>query len=126
MQAEYSADFKKDGAYTFNVETLVDIVKLASNFLEEDAQITIELAENHKIADTKLDELLSDIYIKSKEIQRISIEGHNTKPHRIISVKLNDDIYHRLYVRVSGDRNSSTKVRSEIEEIVDGRKQWYS
>jgi len=75
MEAEYSTFLTVNGAFVFNVDALLTFVRVASSYTEGDITITVALADDHTISGTNLHQLMSDIYVKSREIESVTFDG---------------------------------------------------
>jgi hypothetical protein len=126
MAAEYLSAVYEDGAFVFTAQAIADIQKVALEYIGREPDIAVQLEGSHTIQSKNLDELISDIYVKSRNIHGVEISGHSERATRHIDVNLGGTSISPVYFRISGDRDASIKARTQIGEIIDGRKQWYS
>jgi hypothetical protein len=128
--AEYSASFREGGALQFGQDSVRDLVKAATDFTGEAAQVTIEFRGDHKIAASDLDQLLNDSYVRSLMIISIRIDSsrYRPAPRRTVDVKISSEYLTlgAISVSIDGDRDASIVTRDRIEKIVRGCWTWYS
>jgi hypothetical protein len=123
--ADYSSTFRKAGAYFFSQEAIVDLWNIGQTFLGEPPDLEVKLDGDHNISSTDPAQLFSDFYVKNKYIQEIEINGCNvrTKPNRQLSVKLSTEGWKSgVMVYIAGKKDECIKARTDIESIIDGRR----
>ena len=130
MAEKYSAQFAKRGGYVFDRATISNLHKIASAFIGDEVTITLKLAGDHTIEGNDINSILNDFYVISRRIVRLDIDGrtNNTEPPRRISISLRskEAFTPVIDVTITGDRTGSTATRTEIENIIEGRADWYS
>jgi len=125
--AGYRTSFKKNSAYLIGEDDLKRLRDIAATFVGNDPEITFELVGDHKIEDTDLSALVSDSYVASKRLLKVSIHGRNSKPSRSIHIEFDSAAYVMDFVSVdiNGDKKHSVSARTEIETVIDGLQVWY-
>lgn len=130
--SEYSSSFDLTGAYSFDEAAIVDLWNVGFAFTGEEGKtkIAIELEQDHKIESSNPTEILQDPYVKHRRIIRVNIDCTNYRadPSKRVSIELQvaPAPTAPISVRISGKRDASTAVRTEIENIIRGRRLWYS
>jgi hypothetical protein len=127
MPDTYSASFRKSGGYTFDRETIIDLFNITRRFVEKDLTVDVLLEGDHSIESTDIESVLNDLYVKNKLIEGISITGYNfdSNPQRLTQIRLGMG-WNAVSVRISGEKDQSTNARTELENVIDGRADWYS
>jgi hypothetical protein len=123
--ARYSANFLKVGAFIFDAESISDLYQIVRKFTAKEPTVRIALDSDHQIQSTNLQDVLDDLYVKNKNISQVQIDCMGPED-RSAHIKLRQDPFGQTVdVSIQGERAASIEARTEIENIVNGRKQWY-
>jgi hypothetical protein len=126
---DFSVKFIRLGGYSFDEETIFEMVRQLSSFLQTDVDVEATLKGGHTIVSKNVKGLFEDTYIRSNPIVQLVIRAYNTeaKPLRKVWVILSDAGFGQgVSVELSADRESCTITRAEVQNLIDGRRQWYS
>ncbi len=126
---DFSVKFIRLGGYSFDEETILELVRQASSFVKTDVDVEATLRGGHSIVSKNVQELFEDNYVKSNLIAQLVIRAWNTqaKPLRKVMIILLDSAFGEgISVDLSADRELCTITRAEMQNIIDGRRQWYS
>ena len=126
---DFSVKFIRFGGYSFDEETILELVRQANSFMKTDVDVEATLKGGHTIVSKNLQELLEDSYVKSNLIEQLVIRAWNTevKPLHKVWITLRDSGFGEgISVDLSADRELCTMTRAEVQNIIEGRRQWYS
>lgn len=127
--AEYSTELKKRGAFVLNL-SIRRIVAKSNKFLADDdkvkVKIEIQFDGNYKIKSTDVDEVLTDPYVESRNIKSIKIDGFTQQKQVFIDLGVTYGGAMPVSMTLTGNHDGIIATRNNIEETIDGGKQWYS
>jgi len=133
---DFSVTFIRLGGYSFDEATIIGLVGQAIEFLKIDLdaektffQVEATFIGGDIITSKKVEEILQDSYVKSKPIVQLAIRSMNTeaKPLRRVTIVLRDSQFGEgVNVNLTADRASCTLAGQEMQNIIDGCRQWYS
>jgi hypothetical protein len=128
--AGYSVKFIRWGGYSFDEATIHGLADEAAKFAEMAVDTEISLEDGHTITGSNVSELIGDSFLKSFAIKQVMIRAFNyAKPdsRRSIMIILRDRLlFEGVLVDMTADRQSCTVTRTELENIIDGKRQWYA
>ncbi|MGY4506608.1 hypothetical protein [Bradyrhizobium sp. USDA 3650] len=128
--AKYSASFFDGGALQFDENSIRDLVSAGRNYLETAPTITLEFDGDHNLQSDDLENILSDPYIRSRNIISVQINGsrYRPEPARSFQVKISSEYATLGSVRLSieGDRDASIVTRNQVETTIRGCWTWYA
>jgi hypothetical protein len=128
--SDFSSKFIRRGGYSFDEGTVIDMVRQSSQFAQMDVEIEASLADGQTITSTNIQELLEDPYVRGNVIDQLVIRAWNTKAapllRHVMIILRNNAAGEGVLVLLRADRNSCTLTRAELQNLIDGRRQWYS
>lgn len=127
--ANYATSFDKAGGFSFSEQSIKDLWKEAREFTTGHVSISVELEGGHSVTLNEISELFDDAFIRSNYITLMTISGsrYDLNPTKRISIALrNQPLIGAVGFSISGERRECAAKRTEIENILNGRKLWYS
>ncbi len=123
--ASYSSLIKKSRCYLFDKEAILECWNAAQQFLGKRPDLSIMLTDNSSIQGANPQEILDDIYLKSKLINDVKIEGAqtDTNPTKALTLAITSKA---VELRVSGTKDDCVRVRAALEDLIDGQVQSFS
>lgn len=131
-KTDYKTYIEKYDAYSFDAATIKDLWSLLKTFSKNEARLTIKitLEENNIVEASDPDVLFQDPYVKYKYIKSIEISTSNYDGGSFslasIGLRENSGWTMPIDITISGERDLSTTLRSNIEDIINGRRLWYA
>jgi hypothetical protein len=122
--ATYATSFTKRGGYSFDERAIADLWNQAKSFVGDDANITVKLEGDHEIRLKEVNELFEDAFLRHNFIEQLSIYGSDFRAEPVKNISISLGYY--VWVSISGDRQECAVKRTEIENILGGRRIWYS
>lgn len=129
MVSNFSSKFIRRGGYSFDEATIGTLVQRSSQFAGMDVDVEVTFEDGQSIATSNFQDLLEDSYVKGSVIKQLVIRAWNmTKAPELahVMIILNTIGSEGVSVVLKADRQSSTITRSEIQNLIDARRQWYS
>lgn len=129
MVSNFSSKFVRRGGYSFDEATIVEMVRRSSQFADMDVDVEITFEDGQQITTSKVEDLFDDSYVKGSIIKQLVMRAWNTKQTpalKHVMVILRNEFSEAISVVLTADRQSSTTTRVELQNLIDGRRQWYS
>ena len=127
--AEYATGFDKAGGYSFDDDAITDLWEQAKAFVGDEAGVEIKLEGAQRIRVKDVKEIFEDVFVKRAFIEQISISGSifGATPRKAISINIRREAFaDGVSFSISGDRHECTTRRTEIENIINASRLWYS
>lgn len=122
----YSTSFRKRGGFIFDVDSVVHLCRIVRDYCGVAPTLRINLEGDHTIEDTDESILESDSYVRSNRIISLRIETPLGTPGRYAQVELSRSSLSAVEVRIIGEQTAAIALRSQLENFLQGRRQWYS
>lgn len=129
--ATYETSLDYTGGNRFNKDALLAICNSVQKFVAADnsenmdVNLTLQFADNHIIKGPDFEQLLDDQFAMSKALQQFEVAGLNYKTKRRMSVEIGHPYAAPIRIRIAGDRDTCILARGEIENIIEGTREWY-
>jgi hypothetical protein len=126
--AGYATSFSRKGAYSFDETAIRDLWARAKDFAGKDTTIAVSLEGNHNVSVDDINAFFEDAFIRHNYMRSLAITGsdYTKKPSRRISIGLNTDGDPAVSVSIAGDRQQCSLARTEVENILQAKRIWYS
>lgn len=125
----YKTTLELGGAYRFDATVLEDIFAEAAGFLESDVTVSLNFSDAQRLESDDISEILEDQLLRMQVITGISLSGSNYKEvpvRRFRFVARGKDVLSTIEADVEGNREDSTALRNELEDLIRAKRLWYA
>ncbi|WP_103719041.1 hypothetical protein [Bosea psychrotolerans] len=112
------------GAYVLKADDLKSVEALLNRELGSEAKCILTLGIDRRSEYESVEAMLTDTFLYKESIESISLEGSNG--HLRASVDFRRSFVRPISMHLSGQRNEVLALEKQIENLIEGPRQWYS